>query len=64
MDHMSIHMTNRFMSEVVPSYLVKVPAWQQLSQSTNSKILVAFDDDGNASGDLYIDDGDSIKPTQ
>ena len=34
------------------------------SRQTNSKILVAFDDDGNASGDLYIDDGDSIKPTQ
>ena len=38
MDHMTIlynslmdHMTNRFMSEVVPSYLVKALAWQQLS---------------------------------
>ena len=33
-------------------------------QQTNMKLLVALDDDGNASGDLYIDDGESIKPTQ
>lgn len=34
------------------------------SRQTNSTLLVALDDDGNASGDLYIDDGESIKPTQ
>ena len=34
------------------------------SRQTDSKLLVALDDDGKASGDLYIDDGQSIKPTQ
>ena len=34
------------------------------SRQTNSSLLVALDDDGNASGDLYIDDGESVKPTQ
>ena len=34
------------------------------SRKTDSKLLVALDDDGSASGDLYIDDGESIKPTQ
>jgi len=34
------------------------------ARQTNSKLLVALDDDGKASGDLYIDDGESIKPTQ
>ena len=34
------------------------------SLQTDSKLLVALDDDGSASGDLYIDDGESIKPTQ
>ena len=34
------------------------------SRKTDSKLLVALDDDGKASGDLYIDDGESIKPTQ
>ena len=34
------------------------------SRQTNSTLLVSLDDDGSASGDLYIDDGESIKPTQ
>ena len=34
------------------------------SRQTNSSLFVVFDDDGNASGDLYIDDGESVKPTQ
>ena len=34
------------------------------SRQTNHQILVALADDGTASGDLYIDDGESIKPTQ
>ena len=33
------------------------------SRQNNSILLVALDDDGIASGDLYIDDGESIKPT-
>ena len=34
------------------------------SRQNSSLLLVALDDDGIASGDLYIDDGESITPTQ
>ena len=34
------------------------------SAQTNTKLLVALDDEGSASGDFYIDDGESITPTQ
>ena len=34
------------------------------SRQNNSRLLVALDDDGIASGDLYIDDGESVMPTQ
>ena len=34
------------------------------SAQTNSLLLVALDDEGSASGDLYIDDGESTTPTQ